>query len=181
MNTGWTTDLGQSRGRSKFGIAIAAALLIGFGGAWMLSDAGLERWLFDGAASGVIPNMSVAPETVVDRKFSRCVGGPRVNCVVDGDTIWLGGRKIRIADMDTPEVYSPSCSSEAALGAQATLRLTQLLNAGPFEVRTAGSRDSDKYGRDLRVFTRDGTSLGDILVSEGLAHPWRGRRESWCG
>ncbi|WDR03818.1 thermonuclease family protein [Devosia algicola] len=162
-------------------MAIGAALLIGFGGAWTLSDTGLGSWLTNDAAASVTPDMSVAPEIVVNRRFSVCASRHRVSCVVDGDTIWLQGKKIRIADMDTPEVFSPSCAGEAALGAKATQRLTELLSAGPFEVRTAGSRNSDHYGRDLRVLVRDGVSLGDILVSEGLAHPWRGRRESWCG
>jgi endonuclease YncB( thermonuclease family) len=27
---------------------------------------------------------------------------------------------------------------------------------------------------------RDGRSLGDQLVSEGLARTWSGRREPWC-
>jgi endonuclease YncB( thermonuclease family) len=42
-------------------------------------------------------------------------------------------------------------------------------------------RDADRYGRKLRVVTRNGRSLGDILVAEGLARRWDGRRRSWCG
>ena len=33
-----------------------------------------------------------------------CAPGPRDNCVHDGDTVWLGGEKLRIADIDTPEL-----------------------------------------------------------------------------
>lgn len=37
-------------------------------------------------------------------RFSRCGGfGGRDNCVVDGDTLWYRGQKIRIADINTPE------------------------------------------------------------------------------
>ena len=32
----------------------------------------------------------------------------------------------------------------------------------------------------LRIVERDGASIGQLLVAEGLAHEWRGRRESWC-
>jgi len=32
----------------------------------------------------------------------------------------------------------------------------------------------------LRTATRDGASLGDALVREGLAEEWRGYRGSWC-
>jgi endonuclease YncB( thermonuclease family) len=55
-----------------------------------------------------------------------------------------------------------------------------LLNAGPFEVLYTGGRNTDPYGRKLRVLERDGKSLGSILVSEGLAHIWDGSKHSWC-
>ena len=117
---------------------------------------------------------------LVERQFSVCGSGKRITCVVDGDTIWLEGEKIRIADINTPEVSSPACATEARLAAQATRRLRELLNEGPFEVRREG-RDEDRYGRKLRTIHRGGQSLGDVLVSEGLAHAWKGRKESWCG
>ncbi|HAW34568.1 MAG TPA: nuclease [Erythrobacter sp.] len=104
----------------------------------------------------------------------------RRTCVVDGDTFWLDGVKIRIADIDTPEISEPRCDYEYQLGMRATHRLVELLNGGPFELRTIGSRDEDQYGRKLRVVTRDGRSLGNQLVSEGLARTWTGRREPWC-
>jgi endonuclease YncB( thermonuclease family) len=112
--------------------------------------------------------------------YSLCSGAVRNHCVVDGDTIWHQGTKIRIADIDTPEVSEPRCSSEAVLGAKATKRLLQLVNLGPFEFQSWPGRDEDKYGRKLRVLVRDGRSLGDILVSEGLARTWSGRRQPWC-
>jgi endonuclease YncB( thermonuclease family) len=113
--------------------------------------------------------------------FRLCAGRRQASCVVDGDTIWHGGVKIRLADIDTPEVFSPKCASEAALGRRATGRLQELLNAGPFEVVPSGSRDADRYGRKLRIVVRDGRSLGDILIAEGLARRWDGARRSWCG
>ena len=114
------------------------------------------------------------------KQYTICSGSIRVHCVVDGDTIWHNGTKIRIADIDAPEVGDPKCASEAALGARATKRLLQLVNAGPFEIKSWPGRDEDKYGRKLRVFVRDGRSLGDLLVSEGLARTWTGRRQPWC-
>ncbi|MCR6502549.1 thermonuclease family protein [Shinella sp. CPCC 101442] len=108
-----------------------------------------------------------------------CVGTVRTTCVVDGDTIWIEGVKIRIADIDTPEIGEPKCESERALGHRAKDRLRELLNTGPFELVASG-RDEDKYGRKLRVVVRDGRSLGDQLVAEGLARTWSGRREPWC-
>lgn len=112
-------------------------------------------------------------------EFAVC-GTIRRTCVVDGDTIWLEGVKIRMADIDTPEISEPMCDRECEQGIKARHRLVVLLNEGPFEVVPIGGRDEDSYGRKLRVLTRSGRSIGDRLVSDGLARTWTGRREPWC-
>jgi endonuclease YncB( thermonuclease family) len=112
-------------------------------------------------------------------RFTICHVGGGTNCVVDGDTAWIRGEKLRIADIDAPETHPPRCEAEAKLGDRATRRLAELMNAGPFEQRSA-DRDVDRYGRRLRVLVRDGRSLGDQLVAEGLARTWEGRRRPWC-
>ena len=110
-------------------------------------------------------------------RFAECGRGKRVTCVVDGDTFWLNGTKIRIADIDTPEVFSPKCPAERTLGEAATRRLTALLNEGPFDLTGDGE---DRYGRALRVVERGGVSVSAALVHEGLAEEWGGRRRGWC-
>ena len=107
----------------------------------------------------------------------RLDNGP--TCVIDGDTFRLAGETIRIADIDTPEVFSFGCAAEKALGDRATTRLGSLLNAGAFSLRSI-DRDTDQYGRKLRIVVRDGASLGDTLVAEGLARRWDGARRPWC-
>ena len=111
--------------------------------------------------------------------FALCSTAPRVSCVVDGDTFWLQGEKIRIADINTPETSRPGCPREAELGHRAKQRLLALLNAGQFELEP-GTRDRDRYGRLLRTVRRNGRSLGAVLIAEGLAEPWRGRRSDGC-
>jgi len=123
--------------------------------------------------------VATSPQPAASRSFALCGFGARIDCVVDGDTFWLGGEKIRIADIDTPETHPPRCAEEAALGARATRRLQALLNAGPFAMQAA-DRDQDRYGRKLRIVVRDGRSLGDTLVAEGLARQYKGRRLAWC-
>jgi endonuclease YncB( thermonuclease family) len=106
-------------------------------------------------------------------------GGGPVH-VIDGDTFDYQGTRVRIADIDTPEVHG-RCAYETELAARATQRMRMLLAAGPFEMhQLASGRDEDRYGRKLRIVTRGGRSLGDTLVSEGLARTWTGRREPWC-
>ena len=106
------------------------------------------------------------------------VEDPWAVAITDGDTFRYHGQKIRIADIDTPEVNG-RCAYESELAARATARMEELLTAGPFEMH-AVERDEDRYGRKLRVVTRDGASLGEQLVAEGLARTWTGRREPWC-
>ncbi|MBY4598014.1 thermonuclease family protein [bacterium BD-1] len=111
--------------------------------------------------------------------FAVC-GRTRVTCVVDGDTFWLDGARIRLATIDTPEIHRPKCQKEKALGLQARSRLIELLNAGSFELYWSSDERVDRYGRLLLVAQRDGESIGQQLVREGLAHSWIGRRQSWC-
>jgi len=113
------------------------------------------------------------------RTFGSCYNGGGIDCVVDGDTFWMAGEKIRIADIDAPETHPARCDEEARLGAAATARLQNLLNAGPIEL-AMGARDTDRYGRKLRIVMRDGQSLGETMVRDGLARRWEGRRRPWC-
>jgi micrococcal nuclease len=177
------------------GLPISFCTFVHLGSHWTgkVDDAAAQsrRWIL-GGASAISPQDSSAEMSegqASDRasggrsrqvRFSLChIGGGR-NCVVDGDTFWNDGQKIRIADIDTPETHPARCAAEAELGNRATMRLQELLSAGPFTL-TSIDRDSDKYGRKLRIVERGGSSVGEQLVSEGLARPYSGGyRESWC-
>ena len=155
-----------------FGV-VAAAAVIGLGLAY--------SWQPSSERVGLPPSDSHLVAYAPARDFPICSSARRVNCVVDGDTFWFEGERVRIADIDAPEISRPECNRERELGRRSTQRLQALLNEGPFELRRQGSRDRDVYGRLLRTIHRDGRSLGDVLVEEGLARPWRGRSEQWCG
>ena len=136
-----------------------------------------------------VPQLRASPEVsyagdsgaLVQEQFAPCIGSARYTCVVDGDTIWLKGEKIRVADIDAPEISRPRCEAERAAGMRATARLTAWLNAGPFEVHpNPDGRDEDRYGRKLRVLARGGTSAVEPLVAEGLATRWGEARRAWC-
>jgi micrococcal nuclease len=164
---------GRRRVRAlPFWPVVVAAAVIGGLATMSLQQTGLNAFLLEAMPGAVAASAE-------QQDFGLCAGGRRITCVVDGDTFWLDGVKIRIADINTPEVGSPQCANEAELGRQAASRLTQLLSAGPFELDRV-DRDADQYGRKLRIVSRNGQSLGDVLVGEGLAHAWRGQRESWC-
>jgi len=100
---------------------------------------------------------------------------PRDNCVVDGDTFWLNGEKMRIAAIDTPEIRG-GCDAERRLAMAARRRLHAVLMQ-PFRIERIGT---DSYGRTLVAVWVGSERAGDVLVDEGLARRWSGRRRSWC-
>lgn len=104
--------------------------------------------------------------------------------VIDGDTVDINGERIRLATIDAPETGGRArCAYERDLGDKATARLRELLtDANIFIARgdLADGRLIDRYGRTLAVVYADGQAVGAVLVQEGLARWWTGRRESWC-
>jgi len=123
--------------------------------------------------------LATRPERI-SATFTRCGRGSSMACVVDGDTLRLGQRRIRLIGIDAPELYGASCPAERAAGERATDRLMALVNAGEFDLVGHRFYQRDSHGRDLRLVKRNGDSIGDRLVAEGLARRYYGSRRSWC-
>lgn len=157
-------------------LAVAAALTAGVG--LVMTGKGLGR--SDGSASSAQSFSVVASEQdSLYAQFTLCGPSARVNCVVDGDTFWFRGEKIRIADIDAPEISEPRCNAERQVGEVARDRLLGMLNDGAFSLSKVG-RDKDRYGRKLRTVWRSDLSLGEQLVVAGLAARWNAPRRNWC-
>lgn len=172
---------------------IIVGLSLGLGFAWTGTDIAkvgarvqeLASDLSGQSADDKFPVSSIGDKTQTKRgdprRYPICRGGGGGdNCVVDGDTFRMDGATIRISDIDAPETHPPRCAYETDLGDRATRRLSRLLSAHSFQLVRA-DRDLDRYGRQLRVVIRDGRSIGKMLVAEGLARPWTGKRRPWCG
>jgi len=151
--------------RKALVIGGAIALIFGYG---FISDRLSQR-----------PVATAMGSTSVRETFHFCHTGGGTNCVVDGDTIWLQGENIRIADIDAPETHEYRCASEKALGDRATKRLLQLVNSGSITLKSI-DRDADVYGRKLRLVFVDGKDVGDTLVNEGFARYYEGGKRPWC-
>jgi hypothetical protein len=77
---------------------------------------------------------------------------------VDGDTIRVGGERIRLRGIDTPELNEPE-------GLAAKQRLEELLRSGPMEITPHGR---DVYDRLLADVFINGQNVAEILKSEGF-------------
>ena len=132
------------------------------------------------------PSFLSSHPVTVDALFGRCGQSLGRACVVDGDTFRLGDRRIRIIGIDAPETHPPGCAEEARLGEEATVKLQQLLNQGPFEMTGRIDDMTDRYGRHLRAVTRtrpDGSeqSIADEMQEAGLAKAYLGGfKTGWC-
>ncbi|MFZ3585506.1 thermonuclease family protein [Loktanella sp. DJP18] len=105
---------------------------------------------------------------------------PDKTCMVDGDTLWLGGVNIRLKDFDTPESRTNICggSTEINLAQVATDRLRSLLNGNAWTIETFGIDGTGK--RRLATIRIEGVDVGDILIAEKLARRWPDGDEFWC-
>jgi micrococcal nuclease len=105
--------------------------------------------------------------------------------IVNGDTITLGLERIRILNIDAPETFDSRCTNELLLGIRSKERLALLLRAGQVEMERQGR---DRFGRTLARLSIGGRDVGETLIREGLALPWRDgaqaridRMRLWCG
>ena len=102
--------------------------------------------------------------------------GVRITCVHDGDSFIVERERIRIAEIDTPELDG-ACESERRLAETARATLVTLLNSERYNIVRQGT---DRYGRTLAIVSNSRGSIGDQMVRVGVARTWSGRREPWC-
>ncbi len=112
----------------------------------------------------------------------------RVVRVIDGDTldvqaqVWIGQvvqTRVRLAQIDSPELNG-QCEQEKHLAKQAKQAVTQYLNDQPIVLKNI---HYGKYGGRViaHVETHQGHGLSDLLIQNGLARPYGGKkRSSWC-
>ena len=168
---------GQSRS-ARFWRGLKPWLLTGLliAASWYLA-----RWWGDPA-----PEPPRADSELVSGRFTRCGMGAAANCVVDGDTIVVGARKIRVLGIDAPELHPSRCPAEAQLGEAAARQLLALVNQGPFHLTGPAAPVRDEYGRELHNLVRlrsDGSvqSIADDMVASKTVRVYlHGSRAGWC-
>lgn len=103
--------------------------------------------------------------------------------VVDGDTVRFRGRRLRLLNIDAPEVRDYRCPAELDAGRRAKEALEQLIAGKAITIRFSG--DHDQYGRDLVDLIVEGQDIAQVLIDRKLALPFgRGKNSAgahWCG
>lgn len=103
--------------------------------------------------------------------------------VVDGDTVWFRGERLRLLVIDAPEISAPRCAAEYAAGIEARNALSDFIFGRLVTVHYSGRRDV--YARPLVRLSVDGQDAGSHMLSRNLAvrYAW-GKSVSkiyWCG
>ena len=102
----------------------------------------------------------------------------------DGDTCYVTidgkNEKIRLLELDTPEISKPKCDAELELGLNARDYVNDLIkNAETIEFKTAHERDY--FGRILSYLIIDGKDVSELLVKNGLGVVYKkGHKKDWC-
>lgn len=99
---------------------------------------------------------------------------------IDGDTVETADKRYRLLGIDAAEIRHAQCEAERRLGVLTKRRLQELLQSGSVTLHPDPPSERDKYNRLLVHLFVNGEDVGCILIREGYARPWRGRRENWC-
>ena len=102
--------------------------------------------------------------------------------VIDGDTIRVFHKQpnVRLIGINTPETRRATCEAERQLGAKATRRLRDIVDAGNLDFEFVGcacqpeteGTQACNFGRRCGTLKANGRDVGAILIAEGLAIPF---------
>jgi endonuclease YncB( thermonuclease family) len=99
---------------------------------------------------------------------------------IDGDSLRVGGREIRLYAIDAPEGRQSCERSDGTswpCGRDAGMLLTRLAAAGV----TCRGRDEDRYGRLVATCEAGGVDLGAEMVRRGMALAYRSHSTVYAG
>jgi endonuclease YncB( thermonuclease family) len=100
--------------------------------------------------------------------------------VIEGDTIVADGKTVHLSGFVTPDPQGSRCAGERELGARASKRVRELIEAGDLDYSpmtcscptTILGRLMCRVARSCGVLKSRGRNIGEILIAEGLAAPF---------
>ena len=114
----------------------------------------------------------------LERQSSETISGPSGSGihVIDGDSLRIDGREIRLAGIDAPE-YRQTCTDDKgaawSCGKDARTALEKLVQSGGVSCNTAVE---DRYGRALALCRSKSGDIAEALARQGWAEGARDRR-----
>ncbi len=131
------------------------------------------RWIFI-LFFGII---SISNAEILLRKYNDryCYDGDTCYVTADGKST-----KIRLLELDTPEISKPKCDQEFQMGLKARDYLNNLImNASSIEFKT--DYKMDYFGRILSYLIIDGEDASTKIVSNNLGVVYdRNNKQDWC-
>jgi endonuclease YncB( thermonuclease family) len=109
----------------------------------------------------IVPYQKQAQASVLGRISGRRMPTSQPIYTIDGDTLRMGQKRIRLRGIDTPELTEPR-------GQEARQRLEQLLKEGPIRIVPHGQ---DVYGRTVADVFVNGRNIAEVLKQEGYEKP----------
>ena len=113
----------------------------------------------------------------VSEPFTRCGYGRGANCVIDGETIRVGGDTLKIAGMRAPRIRSARCDAEEQRGVKAVEELTALLNSGKV---TTGDQVREPDGQTRTEVLVNGQDVAAAMIAASAAREAGSIPPSWC-
>ena len=110
-------------------------------------------------------------------RFRQCYNGG-INCVLDGDTIYVDRQKVEIAGIEAPQIQDAGCGDEKTRGIDAAVRLAELLNSGKVSV---SEPFRDGYGRTVQNVEVNGKDVGKAMLASHLVRDYIGKKRNYCG
>ena len=121
--------------------------------------------------------VTLAEAEIVLRQYNGqyCYDGDTCYVMIDGTKA-----KIRLLELDTPEISKPKCEAELELGLEARDYLNNLIaNASSVEIKT--DYEKDYFGRTLAHLIIDGEDASAKIRSNNLGVIYeRGNKKDWC-
>lgn len=125
---------------------------------------------------GALAFLIAVPAPALATDFPICGSGKRITCVVDGDTFWLNGEKIRPEGFDAPEMGKPNCHRPAAGAVESRAELARLLSGAQLGIERHGM----SFNRRLARVTVNGADLATLMIRAGRARAYVPGEAPWC-
>lgn len=133
--------------------------------------------LIVGIGAATLSSYDPVAAAAQSKRFGQCYNTDGPNCVVDANTIYVGGAKYEVAGFAGPEIQDAGCAAERDRGIDAAVKMADLLNAGTV---TVGPAVRDQDGRETHKIEVNGRDVAAVMLDTGLAHRGGTDRADWC-